>query len=112
MRLWIASRSLSLGARSRGPLAPTRWLAMTLMSGGDFRQRCVERRGRARQILEHEAAIGRLLLRFRRGRANLGHRLSIVEQGLWCDHVKLMGFDGLILEQKDAQRDDILAAPI
>ena len=82
------------------------------MSGCKFRQRRVERRGSTRQVLEREAAVGRLLLRLGRGGANLGHRFCAIEQGLRRDHMKLVGFDRLILEQEGAQRDDVLAAPI
>src|ERR1700736_5309906 len=63
----------------------------------DLRQRSVKRRGGARQILEGKPAVGRLLLRFRRGGTNLGHRLGAIEQGFWCDHMKFMGFDRLML---------------
>ncbi len=83
-----------------------------LFLGREFRQRRVERRGRARQILKRKPAICRLFLRFRRSGANLGDRLAASEQGPWRDHVKLVGFDRLVFQQKDAQRDDVLAAPI
>src|SRR5229473_4053401 len=81
-------------------------------SSRDLRQRSIKRRGGAWQILEGKPAVGRLLLRFRRGGTNLGHRLGAIEQGFWCDHMKLMGFDRLILQQEDTQRDDVLAAPV
>src|SRR6266705_1736443 len=111
--LWIASRSLSSGTHSRDPLARNDGLRFCdRISGREFRQRRVERRGGTRQILERQPAIGRLLLRLRRGGTNLGHRLCAIEQGPRRDYMKLMGLDRLILEQEDAQRDDVLAAPI
>src|SRR5882724_13546137 len=110
---WIASRSLSSGAHSRDPLARNDDLRFCdRISGGKFRQCRVKDRGSARQILERKPAIGRLLLRLRRGGTNLGHRLGAIEQGLRRDYMKLMGLDRLILEQEDAQRNDVLAAPI
>jgi len=81
------------------------------ISGRDFGERRLERDGRARQIREGKSAIRGLLLRFRRGGANLRDRLSAVKQSQWRDHVKLMGFDGLVFQQEDPDRDDIRATP-
>jgi len=86
--------------------------ARSVLSGRDLRQRRVERRSRARQILERQPAIGRLFLcRGRRG-ANLGDGLAAIQQGQRRDHMKFVGFDRLVLQQENAERDDILATPI
>ena len=62
--------------------------------------------------LNAQPAIGGLLLRRGRRGANFGDRLAAVEQGQRRDHLKFMGLDRLVLQQKDAERDDILAAPV
>src|SRR5258708_40017606 len=82
------------------------------ISGRDFGERRFERGGSIRQIRKGKPAIRRLLLRFGRGGTNLRNRLSAIEQGQRRDDVKLMGFDRLVFQQEDAERDDILAAPI
>src|ERR1700722_6015827 len=84
----------------------------TQISGRDLGQHRVECHRSARQILEGLSAIGRLLLRFGRGRTNLGHRLAAIEQGSRRNQMKFMGLNRLVLEQEDAERDDVLAAPI
>src|ERR1700722_12151252 len=88
-------------------------LAMTVFYlACDLGQRSVERRCRARQILERESAISGLLLRRGCRGPDLGDRLSVIEQGQRRDHLKFMGLDRLVLQQKDAERDDVLAAPV
>ena len=70
------------------------------ISGRDFGERRLERSRRTRQIREGKPAIRGLLLRFRGSGANLRDRLSTIEHGQGRDHVKLMGFDGLVLGQE------------
>jgi hypothetical protein len=82
------------------------------ISGRDFGEGRLERSRSTRQIREGKPAIGGLLLRFGCGGADLRDRLSTVEQGRRRDDVKLMGFDGLVFQQEDPDRDDILATPV
>src|SRR5688572_17446081 len=104
---WIAS-SLTLLART---VFDRNYRLNSKISGRDFGERRLERGRRARQLREGQAAIRGLLLRFRGGRANLRDRFSSIKQGLGRDYVKLMGFDGLVFQQEDPDRDDILATP-
>src|ERR1700761_9160009 len=55
---------------------------------GDLRQRSIERRCRARQILEYQSAIGGLLLRRSRRGPDFGHWPTAIEQRQRRDHLE------------------------
>src|SRR6202022_405302 len=82
------------------------------MSGRDFRQRRVERRARARQILEGANMPRLLKVLFRDTRTNLRERLAALDHFGRRADMKFMVLDRSVLQQPDAQGDDAVAAPV
>src|ERR1700692_4597014 len=80
--------------------------------GRDFRQRRVERRVRARQILEGANMPRLLKVLFRNTRTNLRERLAALDHFSRRADMKLMVLDRSVLQQPDAQGDDVVAAPV
>src|SRR6202022_3475686 len=78
----------------------------------DFRQRRVERRGRARQILEGANMARLLQILFRDTWPHFGERLAPFDHFSRRADMNLMVPDRCILQQPDPQRHDAVAPPV
>src|ERR1700760_4475981 len=78
----------------------------------DFCQRRVERRRRARQVLEGPDQPRFLRVLFRNPRSHFHKRLAALDHRGRTADVKLVGLDRRVLQQPDAQRHDVVAEPI